>query len=125
MGKGIKQTGEKLVKAATKNLGDLVYKAKDMARSSGINAKIQTSSKQVKEILDESGISEKISNISATASDQLDTISGAKILQLVEQRLELQARYNDILATKLEEALNKIRELEIQVEKLTETRSGT
>ena len=46
----------------------------------------------------------------------MDVISGKKLLELVEQRLELQAQYNDVLATKLDEALQRIAALERKVE---------
>lgn len=41
-----------------------------------------------------------------------DVASGKKILNLVEERLELQMQYNNVLAVKLEEALNRIEALE-------------
>jgi len=58
----------------------------------------------------------KASESAKTAADSVgegfDVVSGKKILDLVEQRLELQARYNDVLATKLQEALQRIDVLE-------------
>ncbi len=45
-----------------------------------------------------------------------DVVSGKKLLQLIEERLERQMQYNDILATKLEEALRRIADLEEKVQ---------
>ncbi len=114
-----KDTGSKWVDTTKKSLSDYVKKARGVVKASGVEGKVQMSAKRVQEILDEYGVSRTIAEISATASDQLDAISGAKLLQLVEQRLELQARYNDILATKLDEALTRIELLEIEIAKLT------
>ena len=44
--------------------------------------------------------------------DGFDVVSGKKIMALLEERLELPAQYNDVLATKLEEALGRIATLE-------------
>jgi hypothetical protein len=66
-----------------------------------------------------SGLEETVTNASAvakTASDKtgevLDTVSGQKILEHMEKRNVLQNKYNDILATKLEEAFRRIEVLE-------------
>ena len=37
-------------------------------------------------------------------------------LRLIEERLTLQMRYNDVLATKLDEALSRIKALEDKIE---------
>ena len=50
--------------------------------------------------------------VSAKTSEVLDTVSGQKILEHMEERNVLQDKYNDILATKLEEALHRIEVLE-------------
>jgi len=56
--------------------------------------------------------SESAKRTAGAVGDGMDVISGKRLLELVEQRLELQAQYNDILATKLEEALQRIAALE-------------
>ena len=65
-----------------------------------------------KDYLDEKGVIEKAAKAYDATQDHLDTVAGTKLLRLVEERLELQAKYNDILATKLQEALNRIEALE-------------
>lgn len=45
----------------------------------------------------------------------LDTISGKAMYELVRDRLDLQDRYNDLLATKLQEALDRIQALETKL----------
>lgn len=45
-------------------------------------------------------------------SDSMDVISGVKLLETVQEMIELQEKYNDVLAGKLEEALLRIEVLE-------------
>lgn len=73
-------------------------------------------SSSTKRFLDGKGITEHVSKAYDTTQQHLDAVSGAKIRRLVEERLELQEKYNDILATKLFEALQKIEALEIRLE---------
>lgn len=49
------------------------------------------------------------------ATKQLDILSGKEVLAVVQARLDLQAKYNDVLATKLDEALNRIEALEARM----------
>lgn len=62
--------------------------------------------------MDEHGITEKIDSATVYTKDKIDIITAQKHLNLVEERLTLQMRYNDILATKLDEALKRIEALE-------------
>jgi len=52
------------------------------------------------------------------ATDKMDTISGVKILEEVRKRLSVQDEYNDILATRLAEALERIATLEKEIAQL-------
>ena len=90
--------------------------AKELEKS-GLKAKAQEAAETSKQFLDEKGITEKVSKASDTLGEHLDTVSGTAQLKLVEERLELQAQYNDILAEKLEEALKRIDELEKKLAK--------
>lgn len=67
---------------------------------------------QAKQYLDETGVTEKVSKAYGVTQEHLDTMTGVRLLQLAEERMELQAKYNDILATKLAEALQRIEALE-------------
>ncbi len=49
------------------------------------------------------------------ASDCLDSMSGQKIYDVVQERLAVQDQYNDVLASKLHEALQRIEALEVVV----------
>lgn len=50
--------------------------------------------------------------------EKFDVVIGQAMYELVQERLALQDRYNDILATKLHEALEKIKELEEKISRL-------
>lgn len=54
----------------------------------------------------------ELGKIVETTGDTLDIISGAKIMRDVEDMIYLQKKYNDILATKLEETLQRVSVLE-------------
>jgi hypothetical protein len=71
-----------------------------------------------KEQLHRSGVAAATKTVTEKTSDVLDTVSGQKILELLEDRNVLQDKYNDILATKLEEALRRIEALEKLLPKL-------
>ncbi|MBI2486455.1 MAG: hypothetical protein HYW01_05770 [Deltaproteobacteria bacterium] len=60
----------------------------------------------------ESGAEEKVDIFTNKSSEKLDEISGHAMYKLVEERLAEQDRFNDLLATKLHEALERISELE-------------
>ncbi len=60
----------------------------------------------------ESGAKGKVDAVQSQVSGKLDEISGQTMYQLVQDRLAEQDRFNDILATKLHEALERISDLE-------------
>jgi len=80
----------------------LVSKAKDLATD--------VQSKYV-----ESGAKEKVDAFQSQISRTFDEISGEAMYQLVQERLAEQDRFNDLLATKLHEALERISKLEKQL----------
>ena len=61
---------------------------------------------------EESGVKGKVDAVQSEVSGKLDEISGQAMYQLVQERLAEQDRFNDLLATKLHDALERISELE-------------
>jgi len=88
------------------------HQAKDAYERTGLKSGVETVSKATKDLLDGTGVSGMARQVSTRTGDTLDTLSGTKLLALVEERLAIQSKYNDILATKLEEALGRIQRLE-------------
>ena len=64
------------------------------------------------------GIKHFVDTASDFTEDKFDVVSGQAMYELVQERLILQDRYNDILATKLYEALEKIKNLEEKISRL-------
>jgi hypothetical protein len=89
--------------------------AKGAYEKSGLKSKVGTVSRGTKDLIEKSGVAEAAAHFSRAAGEQFDTLSGAKLLALLEERLAIQSKYNDILATKLQEALERIRRLEAAV----------
>ena len=87
-------------------------------QSSGLKQVVEKTSSDAQSFLDESGVSDKAKKVVSTIDEHVDILSGQRLLQLVEERLALQAKYNDILATRLDEAITKIRELELEIKSL-------
>ena len=54
----------------------------------------------------------KVDAVQTQISGKFDEISGQAMYQLVQERLAEQERFNDLFATKLHEALERISELE-------------
>ena len=83
-----------------------------------LKEKAKKQTEKVKTFLEDKGITPKIKTATDFTEKQLDILSGNKALKLVEERLILQEKYNDILATKLDEALSRIENLEIKLNDL-------
>ena len=104
-----------------RSLKDAVTSLKDEAKSrvnSGVNSdgKVVTQGKDLankgRRGYENSGANGKIDSAQSTISGKLDEISGSAMYQLVQERLSEQEQFNDLLATKLQEALDRISELE-------------
>ena len=63
----------------------------------------------------ESVVKEKLDAVTDATTNQLDVISGQKMYDLVQKRVELQNELNDVLAYKLQEALERIEALEKEI----------
>ncbi|MBI3429053.1 MAG: hypothetical protein HY050_03140 [Actinobacteria bacterium] len=112
----LKKVSEKATSEASRAVGKIASSAAKLAKESyersGVSSKVSAASKTTKEFLDNTGVTDAATRLANATDDHLDTISGAKLLALVEEKLAIQSKYNDILATKLEEALDKIKRLE-------------
>ena len=93
-------------------LGAAFTKLKGEYADSDLKRQVEEYASQTKQFLDEKGITDKAAEAYQTTQEHLDTVSGARLLQLVEERLTLQEKYNDILATKLEELIQRVEKLE-------------
>ena len=107
---GALQSASEKTKSATAALAETVGKSK-------VTSQIIEGAKSASSNFKESAVGKKVGEISSYTTEKLDQMAGSHILELVEERLETQKQYNDILATKLEEALQRIEALESKLDK--------
>jgi len=105
----------RLLKDLREGLKESAAAIKEDYEKSSLKKKVEEASKKAKQVLDETGVTDAATTAYEATQEHLDAVSGAKILRLVEERLEIQARSNDILATMLDEALKRIEDLERRV----------
>ena len=83
------------------------------------NPKIKEYAKRVSEEVssryDETGAKKHVDTIKTKSGEKLDLASGQAMYELVQERLSIQDRYNDLLAIKLHEALERIAKLENEI----------
>lgn len=103
---------QKKLRHAVKVVADAADSVASNFANSQVGAKVADAARSANREFQNSAVKQKLVDVQEGVSDHLDTLSGAKILQLVEERLEVQAKYNDILATKLDEALQRLAALE-------------
>ena len=99
---------DSLIKKASKEINKGKNSLKQELKDRGITEYVD----EITEKTIQSDTGKKLTKLTEDASEQLDKLSGKKILELVEKRLSLQDQYNDILATKLDEALTRLSILE-------------
>jgi len=97
--KGLKDMAKNKVNKVAVSDGKVVTKARNIATGAQREYK-------------ESGAKGKVDAVQSQISGKLDKISGQAIYQLVQERLAEQERFNDLIATKLHEALGRVSELE-------------
>ena len=104
-------------KGPIKSLIDLGRNTADKLVDSG--GKVVTTTKNrstdAQRKYEESGAKGKVDVFQSQVSGKFDEISGQAMYQLVQERLVEQDRFNDLLATKLHEALERISELEKRI----------
>ena len=69
--------------------------------------------------LDQRGAKQVVKGTAGAVINKLDEVTGKRLLELLEERLSIQDTYNDVLATRLAEALERIAKLEAEVGKRT------
>ena len=97
--KGLTDVAKNKVNKVVDSDGKAVTKARDLATDA-------------QRKYEESGAKGKVDSVQSQISGKLDEISGQAIYQLVQDRLAEQDQFNDLLATKLQQALERISELE-------------
>ncbi len=68
--------------------------------------------------LDQRGAKRAIKDTAGAVVGKLDQVTGKRLIELLESKLRLQDSYNDILATRLAEAIERIAKLEAKYREL-------
>lgn len=71
--------------------------------------------------LDRRGVKQSLSDTSTAIGNKLDEVTGKRLVDLLEERLQLQDSYNDILATRLAEALDRLDHVESRLRELEQS----
>ncbi len=93
-------------------------KVKSVAETVIKHPKTQTAMKTTKQFCDEKGITETTVKVGNKINDGKRTFTGEKALEELTQIINMQNCYNDLLATKLEEALKRIEILEQRLDRI-------
>lgn len=97
--------------AKTAELGKQTYVAAGGAVEAAVN--------YVDGELEERGAKQAIKSTAGAVVGKLDEVTGKRLVELLEKKLQKQDAYNDILATRLAEALDRISALENRVTELS------
>jgi hypothetical protein len=68
--------------------------------------------------LDQRGAKKAVKETAGAVVDKLDQVTGKRLIELLEAKLQTQDTYNDVLATRLAEALERVAKLEARVGEL-------
>ncbi len=101
-----------VTKKATDSAGSLAASAGRKYEESGVKERIDSAANTVKQQYEDSGLKDRAESVSNTVSGQFDIVSGQAMFQAVQDHLAKQEQYNDVLANKLFEALERIKQLE-------------
>src|SRR5262249_19247713 len=91
---------------------DATRSAVETGKRAYSGSKLESAISYVDGELDERGAKRAIKDTAEAVVAKLDQVTGKRLLELLEAKLRTQDEYNDILATRLAEALDRIAKLE-------------
>lgn len=111
MKKHVKDMANKLSDASKKGYDHL----KSSYEKSEFKEGVSQASGVANDLLESSGIPKRLSQANQAIDEELNAISGKKVMDKLAAHIALQEQYNDVLAGKLEEALKRIEKLERKI----------
>jgi len=102
------EIGKQTIGAATDATQLVVESGKQVYTGS----KLESAVKYLDGELEQRGAKKAISETKGAVVGKLDQVTGKRLIELLEEKLRVQDEYNDILATRLAEALERIAKLE-------------
>lgn len=95
--------------------GDIARGALQTAKRAYTGSTLESVVKYVDGELDQRGAKKAIKDTTGAVVEKLDQVTGKRLVELLEAKLRAQDEYNDILATRLAEALDRISKLEARI----------
>lgn len=95
--------------------GDATRTAVQAGKHAYTGSKLESALQYIDGELDQRGAKQAIKSTTGAVVDKLDQVTGKRLLELLEEKLRIQDAYNDILATRLAEALERIAKLEARI----------
>ncbi len=102
----------------TSNINTQVEHAIEAGKGAYTGSKVEEKINHFGEQLEATGIPQRLGDAKDTIGEKLDEVTGKRLVDLLEVRLEKQDMYNDVLATRLAEALGRISQLEQEIQGL-------
>ncbi len=106
------------VNNVTASINTQAHRAIDASNDAYTGSRVEEKVNHFGEQLEATGIPQRLGNTKDTIGEKLDEVTGKRLLELLEVRLEKQDMYNDVLATRLAEALDRISKLEHEMQDL-------
>lgn len=104
-----------LGKEALEAAGDATRGAVETGKRSYTGSKLESAINRLDGELDQRGTKRAIKDTAEAVVGKLDQVTGKRLVELLEAKLRAQDEYNDILATRLAEALDRIAKLEARL----------
>lgn len=109
---GAADLGKQTVKIA----GDVTRGAMESSKQVYAGSKLESAVNYIDGELDQRGAKKAIKDTTGAVVGKLDQVTGKRLVELLEEKLRVQDEYNNILATRLAEALDRIAKLEARVQ---------
>ncbi len=102
------ELGKQTISAAS----DVTQRTLESGKQVYTGSKLESAVKYLDGELEQRGAKKAISETKGAVFGKLDQVTGKRLIELLEEKLRIQDEYNDILATRLAEALERIARLE-------------
>ena len=91
--------------------GAAIEAGKGVYTRSGLDAAVD----YIGDGLEQKGVFDAIESATDAVGDRLGQVTGRRLVEMLEEKLRLQDQYNDVLATRVAEALERIAQLEARL----------
>jgi hypothetical protein len=91
---------------------DVTRGALETGKQAYTGSKLESAVNYIDGELDQRGAKKATKDTTGAVVGKLDQVTGKRLVELLEEKLRIQDAYNDVLATRLSEALERIAKLE-------------